>query len=553
MDDPLIGAVLAGRYRVDAVIGRGGFATVYRGHHLRLDSAVAIKVLHFADDASAEARALVISRFDEECRVITRLRHDHIVRTLDQGITEGAAPEDQRPYLVTELCSEGTLDTLLKPSRGKGFALSIAWPLMKAILDGLAYAHREGVAHRDLKPQNLMLAKDALGRYTPRLIDFGIAKLFDTDAEPGSGATASQVPSVCTPTYAAPEQCVGARTGPWTDVHAVGLIFVEMLTGRFAYPEGDDLREIVMAAIDPNRPTPKSFGVDVGPFEPIIAKALSLRPKDRYRDAGELRDACMDAARALALESVRVPVTSEPLPLVRRAASVAPATVRQQVELEELGRAITLPDPDRTLKSAITPGAPVPLEAAQPGRVSDPAAPPKKSRSRLAFALLGVAFVLCSGVFWVARRATSSALAVPPASLLPRTARVKLADATPAWLQEHSRKLGYTMITTGDARSPYLTLSDETGLAATVILLSEQTAAVPILLAVGNYLRTGGRVNGVYGVQGDRAILFIAAQQDEPLRRAFNRISAGIELDLVGDNMGGPDPAKARVEASRKR
>ncbi|MBL8742302.1 MAG: serine/threonine protein kinase, partial [Myxococcales bacterium] len=383
------------------MIGRGGFATVYRGHHLRLDSPVAIKVLRFADDVTPEARDQIKRRFDDECRLITKLRHEHIVRTLDQGLTDGDSVDAQRPYLVTELCSEGTLDTLLKPSRGKGFALSIAWPLMKAILEGLAYAHREGVAHRDLKPQNLMLAKDATGRYTPRLIDFGIAKLFDADAQPGSGATASQVPSVCTPTYAAPEQCVGARTGPWTDVHAVGLIFVEMLTGRFAYPDSDDLREIVMAAIDPKRPTPKSLGVDVGPFEPIIEKALALRPKDRYRDAGELFEACIEAARELKLETSRTPIASETIPLVQRVRGLEPVAA--------LGYAVTQPDPSRTLKSAITPGTPVVVAAVQPTRVSEPAAPRKKSPSLLAPLLLLASIALAGSVVWLARRQTSSA------------------------------------------------------------------------------------------------------------------------------------------------
>jgi serine/threonine protein kinase len=541
--DPLVGKVLAGRYRVDAMIGRGGFATVYRGHHLRLDSAVAIKVLRFADDASADDRALVMRRFDEECRLITRLRNDHIVRTLDQGLTEADAPEDQRPYLVTELCSEGTLDTLLKPSRGKGFALSIAWPLMKAILDGLAYAHREGVAHRDLKPQNLMLAKDAHGRYTPRLIDFGIAKLFDADAKPGSGATLSQVPSVCTPTYAAPEQCVGARTGPWTDVHAVGLVFVEMLTGRFAYPETDDLREIVMAAIDPARPTPKSLGVDVGPFEPIIAKALALRPKDRYRDAGEMREACLDAARSLALESVRQPVSTDTLPLVRRR-QLTPAAA-------DIGNAETQPDPSRTLESPVTPGTPLSVVAREPLRASEPAVPPKNSRSRLALVLLVLSLFLCGGVVLAARRAMSAALRPAPDSLLPPITRVKLADVSHEALRETAKKLGYTMVTSSTTSAPYLTMVDDTGFAATVMFLDSRSSLVPVLVALGDRMRSIRAGNAIYGVQGDRGLLFYASGQDEALRRAWNRITAGIELDIVGDNMGGPDPATASSDAYR--
>jgi serine/threonine protein kinase len=286
--------VLAGRYRVDAVIGRGGFATVYRGHHLRLDTPVAIKVLRFADDSPAEARALVARRFDEECRVLTRLRHDHIVRTLDQGLTEADSPEEARPYLVTELCSDGTLDTLLKPTRGRGFAISIAWPLMRAILEGLAYAHAQGVAHRDLKPQNLMLARDASSRFTPRLIDFGIAKLAAPRDPELSGESLTAGTPVYTPAYAAPEQVAGARTGPATDVHALGLLFIELLTGHPPYGESGDPH---LAIIDAVRPTAARSGIVTGAFEPVIARAVALRSAERFADGRALRDALRSAAR----------------------------------------------------------------------------------------------------------------------------------------------------------------------------------------------------------------------------------------------------------------
>jgi len=518
--------VLAGRYRVDAAIGRGGFATVYRGHHLRLDSPVAIKVLRFADDSPAEARALVARRFDEECRVLTRLRHEHIVRTLDQGLTEADAPEDARPYLVTELCSDGTLETLLKPARGKGFAISIAWPLMKAILEGLAYAHAQGVAHRDLKPQNLMLARDTNGRFTPRLIDFGIAKLFDADDRPGSGATASQVPSVCTPNYAAPEQCVGARTGPWTDVHAVGLIFVEMLTGNSAYPHGD-LRDTVMAAIAPERPTPKRIGVDVGAFEPILLKALALRPMDRYRDAGELLDACLSVARELRLETVResqgprTPPRSPASPLGPVSSELAMAETvlaRQPAELT------------------------VPLGAAV--RV----APAPARRPRWLFWLVpaALAAVLVFGL--LAYRFTRAAIFVGNQRTL-RGVEVSFDEAANLdWLRVRAEAQGYHVSMSRDPRTSYLAITDGTGMAATVQIVTSSTPT-SILVQVGQQVVGDGGSAAAYGIAGNRAVLVIGYGRGEPVRRAFNLITRGVQFDVVGDNFGGPNPAKAAADA----
>ncbi|MBL8744491.1 MAG: serine/threonine protein kinase, partial [Myxococcales bacterium] len=289
-ESTLIGSVLDGRYRVDRVIGAGGFGTVYEGFHLTLGQRVAIKVFRIADDTKPERRAALTAGFVEEARLLTRLRHDNIVRMLDQGFAQGDGPFSGSPYAVMEFCPHGSLRDLIA-ERGP-LPLAEALALVKQIVAGMRHAHEHGIAHRDLKPGNVMLESRADGTRVPRIIDFGIAKLIEEGDTAGSGATRTRSAVVSfTPAYAAPEQAIGGRTGMWTDVHAIGLIFYELLTG--APPYGDD--DLSLKVIDPARPSPAAAGVDAGPFEPVIRRALAIRPDERYPDAAGLAKAIEDA------------------------------------------------------------------------------------------------------------------------------------------------------------------------------------------------------------------------------------------------------------------
>ncbi len=167
-----------------------------------------------------------------------------------------------------------------------------AWELLRPVIDAVAAAHEAGIVHRDLEPTNIMLVNEA-GKASPRLIDFGIAKHVDSQAtdrrtlgKPGY-----------TPSYAAPEQIAAMRTGPWTDVHALGLILVEALTGTRPY--GDEVE--VATVLAEERPTPASRGVDVGAWEPIVAKALALRVGTRHPNARALIE---ELERALTTQSL---------------------------------------------------------------------------------------------------------------------------------------------------------------------------------------------------------------------------------------------------------
>lgn len=296
--EPRLPLLIDARYRLDRLVGEGGFGSVYAGVHVVLGAPVAVKVLRLDPRATAEERAERSARFLEEGRVLTRLRHPSIVTALDLGLMPPDEEGNATPYLAMEWVPGVTLEGWLT-ARGRALTLPEAWELFEPLASALAFAHEARVVHRDLKPGNVMIVPVDGRLGLPRVIDFGIAKLVAPDETASGGATVTaSAPSAFTPAYAAPEQVVQARTGPWTDVHALALIFVEMVTGASPYgAKGNDR----LRAVDPERPTPGRAGVDVGAFEPVIARALSLRPRERFSDAGELLAACGKAAREMGL------------------------------------------------------------------------------------------------------------------------------------------------------------------------------------------------------------------------------------------------------------
>jgi serine/threonine protein kinase len=296
----LIGTIVEGRYRIDEEVGRGGFATVWKAYHLRLGISVAFKQLRLPLALEADKRAQALAQFVEEARVLTRIRHENVVRTYDQGFLDGL------PYLVLEWCEHGSMRDLLGQRAGVPLTLAEAWELLSPIVLAVGQAHDVGVVHRDLKPANIMLVRDG-PRWVPRVIDFGIAKLCDPAEHAGSGATQTRSgSSAFTPAYAAPEQMAGARSGPWTDIHALGLMFVELVTGQDPYPATSLIRSV----LDAERPSAARHGIDVGPFEPVIAKALALRPADRFASIAEFHLRLTEAAKSSGVGAGATPETS---------------------------------------------------------------------------------------------------------------------------------------------------------------------------------------------------------------------------------------------------
>lgn len=294
----LVGRRLGGRYEIEAVVAAGGFGVVYRGSHVDLRRSVAIKVLTVRHENTGVQRAVFVDAFKAEAQRVAQLEHPAVVQVLDFGVSEMPSGESQ-PWMVLEWVEGQTLKADLQARReAGGRSPRECLALLRPVIEALALAHQRGIAHRDVKPANIMLPARREGELgllgstmmpSSRLLDFGIAKVMRPDDDVEITATSEDVLAF-TLSYAAPEQVGGKKTGPWTDVHAVGLVLTEMLTDRAPYGSGDKMSTL-RAVIGDVRPTPAQFGVDVGAWEPVIKRALSLTPAERFINAERLLDA----------------------------------------------------------------------------------------------------------------------------------------------------------------------------------------------------------------------------------------------------------------------
>ena len=291
----LCGTLLNERFRIDHQVAEGGFAVVYRALQLALDRQVALKVLKTPPGYDQAAQLEFRERFAAEAKTIARLKHPHIVDVYDFDVS--VLPSGVlAPWMALEWVDGETLETWLLRRRGQTPSLRLApadaLALLRPVLQALAFAHRQGIVHRDLKPGNVMVTSVEHER-SLRVLDFGIAKIVAADEETGTGRTRTGSVPAFSPAYAAPEQVTFSRTGPWTDVHGLGLIMTELLTDQSPYSDPDaSAHEQVMAT---SRPTPRAKGRDVGPVEAVLARAVALAPGARFRNAGELLEALEQA------------------------------------------------------------------------------------------------------------------------------------------------------------------------------------------------------------------------------------------------------------------
>jgi serine/threonine-protein kinase len=288
----LIGTTIAGKYRVDRVLGEGGCGIVYAGLHVVVGAPVAIKCLKpVSGDRTAEAR--MTEAFLREAKLLFALTHPGIVRLYDVGALEGANPV---PWVVLELIDGPTLEAELarRASESRHFTAHELLQLFDPVLDAVAFAHDNAVAHRDLKPSNVMLPRTPTGALQPKVLDFGIARRIGEQRQT-IGVTAF------TPRYAAPEQWDGSlgTTGPASDVFALGLMLAEACTLRPALP-GESAASLVAAVMDPNRRiVVVTQRPDLPPeIDRIVARATSVRIGDRFQHARELQIAFRTALGA---------------------------------------------------------------------------------------------------------------------------------------------------------------------------------------------------------------------------------------------------------------
>ncbi len=309
-DDPfrLVGQQLEGRFLVESVVATGGFGTVYVATHAQLRNKVALKVLRVPDALGANERSHFVEAFENEARALAQLAHPAIVRALDFGSSRMPSGVDA-PWMSLEWIEGYTLRDDLRARLGLGGRKpEQCLAGLRPVFDALGYAHRVGLAHRDVKPANLMYDTRA---GSVKLLDFGIAKVMSPDESAGTGQTRTQgLWRAYSPSYAAPEQITASRTGPWTDVHALALILTEMLTDRPAYRLGPP-QALIAQAIAPSRPSPGAMGFDVGAWEPVILRALALQPKDRFADAHEFLAALEAALGQIPSVTTAPPIEAE--------------------------------------------------------------------------------------------------------------------------------------------------------------------------------------------------------------------------------------------------
>lgn len=291
------GRTLAQRYRLESVVGEGGFGVVYRAHQVWLDVPVAVKVLRVSPDWSVDRQQDMLSRFLVEAQLLAQLRHPNIVAVLDTGVEPAQGDAPATPWFVTEWC-EGKALADLSERRGSAWPVAEAWELLEPVVQALAHAHQRGIVHRDLKPSNIMVVEDD-GRMAARVLDFGIAKLGEHTAA-DSVATESD-DTAFTLAYAAPEQLARERTGPWTDVHALALMFCELLRGQRPYV-ATSRQALHEAVFSPLRPSSVAPGRTAEAWDEVLARALSLDPKQRQQNASEL---LLDLRRVLPTAATR--------------------------------------------------------------------------------------------------------------------------------------------------------------------------------------------------------------------------------------------------------
>ncbi|MBX3230905.1 MAG: serine/threonine protein kinase [Labilithrix sp.] len=285
LHQPLLskGDLVAGRYRVERVIGAGGMGQVVAARHVELGNLFAIKVLRPSEDHA------VAVRFMREAQAVAHLRNDHVVRVHDVGQMANGLP-----YIVMEHLDGQDLGALLA-ARGP-LAIDEAVGAILEACEGLAEAHALGIVHRDLKPQNLFLArKSTAGDAIVKVVDFGLAKSITQGNGHGLYAKATlQGEIVGTGGYMAPEQMNGEAT-PRSDVWALGVTLYRLLTGKHPFA-GKNAVELSVAALTADfRPT-SLFRPDVPPaIEAVIARCLRKMPEERYPDARALGDALLAA------------------------------------------------------------------------------------------------------------------------------------------------------------------------------------------------------------------------------------------------------------------
>ena len=318
--DSLVGTTLSGKYRIDARLNEGGMGTVYRGTHVLMDKTVAIKVLR----SSLAADEKIVARFSREARAASRISHPNALTVTDFGEDESG-----HVFLVMEFLSGKTLKQVLRDEGPLPLARVV--DITRQIGDALNAAHEQGVVHRDLKSDNIMLVDTMAGDHA-KVLDFGIAKINEPDGTPvDTGLTAPNL-VIGTPQYMSPEQCsqdveIDARS----DIYSLGVILFEMLVGHVPF-SGDSPTMVMMKHLQDPVPSVLEERSDLpASVARVVARAMAKVRDNRYQTVAELiEDLTIAAGMTIHRLGAVTPSGEQPPPVPYDADEVTMVRAREE-------------------------------------------------------------------------------------------------------------------------------------------------------------------------------------------------------------------------------
>ena len=405
-EDTLVGNTLTDKYRIEERIAEGGMGAVYRATHILMEKTVAIKVLHPALAADDK----IVARFTREAKAASRISHPHALTVTDFG-----EDKDGVVFLVMEYLRGRTLKEVIR--QDGPMPLRRAVEIVRQVCGALEAAHAEGVVHRDLKSDNIML-EEASGGDWAKVLDFGIAKIKEKIGDEDPALTAPNL-IIGTPQYMSPEQCSQAsEIDSRSDIYSLGVILYEMLAGHVPFA-GDSPTAIMMKHMQDEPPSLLEERADLPPeVGRIVARALAKRPEDRFQKAGQLSDALAQAAAAVtSAASSKRPDTDRII--VPTAANEPPRTTDSSVFEDE--------------EATVVSGEVVPPRDAHTGETPPPfvtaqtAPPPAQSFNpwRIALPAIAALAVIFAVVFAFQQRGGTNGAEQPPLTTDPNSQPVQ--------------------------------------------------------------------------------------------------------------------------------
>ncbi len=406
---PVPSGVVAGKYELVQLIGRGGMGSVWEGRHKTLGTRVAIKFIDAEYANSADAR----NRFDNEARAAATIQSKHAIQVYDHGLLE-----DGRPYIVMELLLGEPLDTRLK--RMTRLSLQETTRILQQVCRALGRAHERGIIHRDLKPENVFLVHhpdddDEIAK----VLDFGIAKIRTTPGAVGVSSSTKTGTLLGTPFYMSPEQARGLRNVDHrSDLWSLGVIVFRCITGQLPF-DGESLGDLLVKICTSPIPVPSHFMPGLpGSVDAWMARALDREPERRFQTAQELSEALAYACGV----SVRRPMgASTPTPnlgvVATSSRTGAPMSASQAQVAGIAPASFAQPVPPAT-SAPITASTPVP-------------GVPKRSRNLLFSILAAMVLGLGAGVILVLKLKAQIGPSTAPAASDPLPSAVVSAPPPP--------------------------------------------------------------------------------------------------------------------------